>query len=113
MIQALTDAFMTAPHAQAESIDFDRLVGGASPYPIYPNQTTTTVTIGTLPSGTVLTGTLITYRQASENNLASAGGTGDTTTNPARVESWLIESHLIYTVNNQEYVKSRSSVRTR
>ncbi|GHC42311.1 hypothetical protein [Roseibacillus persicicus] len=113
MVQAISDAYMTEHLARAEAIEFEVLVSGTSPWPAYPDSTTTDVNIGTLPNNRVITGTLVQTRQPAPNNLPSAGGTGTTLTNPARVESWLVQSHLTYTVGGRNYVKSRSTVRTR
>ena len=130
MVQSITDAYMTGPLAQAESIDFNTLVDAGSPWPTYPNSTSTNVLVGTLPLdsdndgaadvdglgnliGRDISGTLVQTKQPAANNLASAGGTGTTLTNPARVESWLVQSHLTYTVGGRTYVKSRTTIRTR
>jgi hypothetical protein len=113
MTQAVSDAYMTEHQARAEAIDFNDLLSAASPWPAFPTSNTTTVTIGTLPNGRGLTGQLVQTRQPSENNLATAGGLGDVTTNPARVESWIVQSHLTYDVGGRSYVKSRTTVRTR
>ncbi len=113
MTQAVSDAYMTEHQARAEAIDFNDLLSAASPWPAFPTSNTTNVTIGTLPNGRVLTGQLVQTRQPSENNLATAGGLGDVTTNPARVESWIVQSHLTYDVGGRSYVKSRTTVRTR
>ena len=113
MAQAISDAYMTEHLARAEAIDFEFLVGSHSPYPALPNSVTSNVVVGTLPGGGPINGTLIQTRKPAAENLPAAGGTGDTTTNPARVESWLVESHLTYNVGSRTYVKSRSTVRTR
>lgn len=125
MIQTITDAYMTEHLAAAESVEFEKLIGadpniGLSPsdppvsyWPAYPANFTRNVTVGTLPNGRVITGTLIQTRQPSAENLTAAGGSGTIATNPAQVESWLTQSHLTYNIGGREYVKSRSSVRTR
>lgn len=113
MVQAISDAYMTEHLARAEAIEYEVLLSAASPWPAYPNTTTTSVTIGTLPNNRVITGTLVQTRQPAENNLGSAGGTGTVTTNPARIESWLVQSHLTYVIGGRSYVKSRSTVRAR
>lgn len=113
MVQAISDAYMTEHLARAESIEFDKLLSAASPWPALPNSDSQAVTIGTMPNGRVITGNLVRTRQPADTNLPTAGGTGDTTINPARVESWLVQSHLTYTIAGRTYVKSRSTVRTR
>ena len=113
MVQAISDAYMTEHLARAESIEYETLLSNASPWPAYPDSTTTDVTIGVLPNNRTVTGTLVQTRQPADNNLATAGGSGTVTTNPARVESWLVQSHLTYVISGRTYVKSRSTVRTR
>lgn len=119
MVQAISDAYMTGPLAAAEAIDFNELLSSTSDWPTYPNSQTTNVTIGSLPLGDaaagvrVITGVLIQTKRPAPNNLPSAGGTGTVTTNPAQVESWLVQSHLTYSVGGRDYIKSRSTVRTR
>lgn len=113
MVQAVSDAYMTEHLARAESIEFANLTDAASPWPVFPNKATSNVVVGNLPGGRPIPGTLVQTRQPAATNLPSGGGTGDTTTNPARVESWLVQSHLTYTVGGRTYVKSRSTVRTR
>lgn len=113
MVQAISDAYMTEHLARAESIDYNELLSATSPWPAFPDSNETSVTIGTLTNGRVFTGELVQTRQPSENNLASGGGTGDVDSNPARVESWIVQSHLTYEVGGRTYVKSRTTVRTR
>lgn len=113
MIQAVTDAYMSGPQAQANAIPFDDLLANNSPWPVFPATNVTAVTVGQLPLGRVVTGRLVQTRQPAPNNLPSAGGTGTEATNPAATESWTLQSHLTYTVQNRTYVKSRTSVRTR
>jgi hypothetical protein len=113
MIQAVSDAYMTEHLARAEAIPFDELISDDSPWPVYPANTSTAVTIGQLPGGRVITGRLVQTRQPTSNNLPANGGTGTTATNPARIESWLVQSHLTYLIGDRTYVKSRNSVRTR
>jgi hypothetical protein len=116
MIQALSDAYMTEHLAHAEAIPFDELVttpDEEATWPVYPANNSNAVIIGQVPGGREITGRLIQTRQPAPNNLASAGGIGTTTTNLARVEAWLVQSHLTYNVGDRSYVKSRNTVRTR
>ena len=72
---------------------------------------TTDVTLGSLPGGRVLSGKVIRTRIPDSNNLPP-WGSGTLLTNPAEMEVWKLQSHLVYTVNGKEYVKSRTIVRT-
>jgi hypothetical protein len=56
--------------------------------------------------------TIIRTRIADDNNLPSAGGNGTITTNPSETETWQIQSHLTYKIGDDEYVKSRTVVRS-
>lgn len=132
MVQTLTDAYMTGPLAQAESVDFSELLADeTTDWPTYPDsKTTNNIVIGVLPlgfdsegnpnldnegnpMGRAITGTLVQTKEPAADNLNAAGGTGTPLTNPARVESWLVQNHLTYTIGSRTYVKSRSTVRTR
>lgn len=113
MVQSITDAYMTEHQARAEAIEFTELMEGTSPWPEYPAHNTTTETVGQLPQGITISGTLVRTRRPAENNLTSAGGSGTANTNPAQIEAWLVESHLTYNIGGRTYVKSRSTVRTR
>ncbi|MGJ8725759.1 MAG: hypothetical protein ACSHYB_14460 [Roseibacillus sp.] len=125
MVQTITDAYMTGPLAQAESVDFNELLDDTvTDWPTYPNKKTTTdVLVGTLPVGTdestgtlvlrKIKGTLVQTKQPAANNLPANPTAAQIAANPARVESWLVQSHLTYSVGSRTYIKSRSTVRTR
>jgi hypothetical protein len=111
--QTMTDAFITRETALASRIPFDTLVGASSPWPRSPTVSTSTVSLGKLPGGKLVTGTLHRTRLPDENNLASGGGTGSATTNPSGSEAWKVQSILTYTVGERQYVKSRTVLRIR
>ena len=113
MSQVLTDAYLTYEVALAQREPFDKVVAPDSKWPIYPSKSIMQVEIGTLPGGPPMTGWLHRTRIANTGNLPAAGGTGSETTNPTRMESWKLEAHLVYTVGNTDYVKSRTVLRTR
>lgn len=113
MVQAVTDAYMSGPQARANAIPFEDLVAAGSPWPVFPATNVSAVQVGQLPFGRVLTGRLVQTREPSPTNLPSAGGTGTEATNPAETESWILQSHLTYTIQSRTYVKSRTSIRTR
>lgn len=111
--QAMSDAFVTRETAMASRVPFDLLTGGSSPWALYPSVSTTTVTMGKLPGGKVVTGTVHRTRIPDPNNLPSAGGTGTTTTNPGATEAWKVQSILSYTIGSKTYMKSRTVLRIR
>ena len=110
--QNVTDAYLTYEEAYAQRISFEDMKAANSPWPIYPTKASTEVEIGKFPGGSSITATVIRTRVADANNLSSAGGNGTTTTNPSEMESWQLQSHLIYTIAGKEYVKSRTTVRS-
>lgn len=110
--QNITDAYLTYEKAYAERVEFTEITDAASPWPIYPSKSSSTVTLGTLPGGRSLTGTLIRTRIADTNNLSTFGGSGDIASNPSEMQTWKLQSHLLYTIAGRDYVKSRTIVRT-
>lgn len=113
MMQAVTDAYMSEHQARADAIPFEDLIAPDSQWPAFPQNRSTAVTVGQLPRGRVITGRLVQTREPAPLNLPNAGGTGTAVTNPAGTESWVVQSHLTYTLENRTYVKSRNTVRTR
>jgi hypothetical protein len=111
--QAMSDAFITRESAMASRIPFADLIGPSSPWPRSPTVSSTTVTMGRLPGGALVTGTLYRTRIPDSNNLPAAGGTGTATSNPGGTEAWQLQSILSYTTSNRTYVKSRTVLRTR
>jgi hypothetical protein len=109
----MSDAFITRESAMASRIPFEDLVGSSSPWPRSPTVSTTTVTMGQLPGGALVTGTLYRTRIPDPNNLPAAGGTGTETSNPGGTESWQVQSILSYTAASRPYVKSRTVLRIR
>lgn len=112
LIQNVSDAYLTYEKAYAQRIDFDELTGNSSPWPVYPAKAEESVTMGTLPGGRTLTGTVIRTRIPDTNNLPAYGGTGDSSSNPAGTRTWKLQSHLTYFISDREYVKSRTVVRS-
>ena len=111
--QAMTDAFITRETALASRIPFSEITGVSSLWAIQPAVTTSTVSVGKLPGGQQVTATLHRTRIADTNNLPAAGGTGTVSTNPAETEAWKLQSILVYTVGEKQYVKSRTVLRIR
>ena len=110
--QAITDSYLTFEKASAQRQSFDTVTGDASPWPLYPAVTTSTVTFGKLPGGTPITGTVTRTRIPDPNNLSSKGGSGTLATNPSAMEVWRLQSVVRYTVGKRSYLKSRTVVRS-
>lgn len=110
--QNVSDAYITYEKSYAERISFEQLSAADSPWPVYPLTITTSVEMGKFPGGTDIMATVIRTRVPDENNLPAAGGTGTATTNPSETEIWQLQSHLTYSIGDDEYVKSRTIVRS-
>lgn len=110
--QNVSDAYITYEKSYAERISFEELTADDSAWPVYPLKITTSVEMGKFPGGTAIMGTVIRTRVPNDNNLPAAGGTGTATTNPSETEIWQLQSHLTYSIGDDEYVKSRTIVRS-
>jgi hypothetical protein len=115
--QAVSDAYMTYERSYAQRVPFEILTAAAesanpSPWPIYPQTSSSTVEIGRLPGNVPITGTIIRWRTADPLNYEADGGTGTTLTNPSGMKTWNLQSVLSYRVGDREYLKSRTVVRT-
>jgi len=108
--QNISDAYITYEQAYAERISFEELTSLTSPWPIYPATSTEDVEIGKFPGGNAITATVIRTRIADLNNLDKDG---TASTNPSEMESWQLQSHLTYNIGDDEYVKSRTVVRSK
>ncbi|MDF1823932.1 MAG: hypothetical protein P1U68_04775 [Verrucomicrobiales bacterium] len=111
--QAMTDAYLTRETALASRVPFTEIRSNSSPWPEEPDVSTQTVPVGRLPGGTVVSATLHRTRIPDANNLNSGSGTGNSNSNPALSEAWKLQSILVYTVGNKEYVKTRTTLRVR
>lgn len=112
LVQNISDSYLTFEKAYAERIAFEELTGNTSPWPVYPAKNQSTVTMGTLPGGRTLSATVMRTRIPDSNNLPAFGGSGTVATNPAEMQIWKLQSHIVYDVNGREYVKSRTVVRS-
>jgi hypothetical protein len=112
LVQNISDSYLTYEKAYAERISFEDLTSAGSPWPAYPAKAETAVNFGSLPGGRTLTGQVIRTRIPDVNNLGIHGGTGTLETNPAEMQVWKLQSHVLYSVNGKEYVKSRTIVRS-
>ncbi|MAB77185.1 MAG: hypothetical protein CMO47_12100 [Verrucomicrobiales bacterium] len=111
--QSMTDAYLTRETALASRIPFDEVTSDGSLWALHPSVTTSTVEIGKLPGGSPVLATIHRTRIPDANNLSTAGGTGTTATNPGRTEAWKLQSLLVYTIAEREYVKTRTALRIR
>lgn len=111
--QAMSDAYLTRETALANRVPFDEINTGSSLWAMKPAVTTSTVELGKLPGGKVVSATLHRTRIPAPNNLASAGGSGNGATNPGKTEGWKLQSILAYNIGDKEYVKTRTTLRTR
>lgn len=112
MYQNISDAYVSYEQAYAERISFEELTSNSSPWPVYPASSSVQVEIGKAPGGNAITATVIRTRIPNPNNLPAAGGTGTLLTNPSETETWQVQSHLTYTIGSDEYVKTRTVVRS-
>ena len=109
--QTVTDAYLTGERAFAERIPFDTLVGGTSPFPVFPATTTSVVRMGRLPGGIPITGQLIRSRSADPLNYPADGGSA-AVTNPAGMKTWRAQSVIVYQIGGRNYAKSRTVLRS-
>ncbi|MFM7183019.1 MAG: hypothetical protein ACKO2G_16365 [Verrucomicrobiales bacterium] len=113
IMQNMSDSYMGYEVALAQRVPMDEVVGNSSLWPRNPTRTTSTVTVGKLPGGGAVTATLHRTRLPHPNNLPAAGGTGTAVSNPARMEVWKLQSHLVYKMGSATCRKSRTVVRVR
>lgn len=110
MQQNMTDAYMSYEVAVANRVDFDEIATGGD-WPLYPAHKDTKVTVGTLPGdGGNVTATLIRTRIAPTRT--AHGGHPVLGLDDLGISIWKLQSHLVYTIGGQEYVKSRTVIRS-
>jgi type II secretory pathway pseudopilin PulG len=118
MQQTIADAFMSSERATAERIPFAALTGAASPWPNFATGGIAIIErpIGALPdataAGRLVQGTVTRTRFADANNLPINGGVGTAVTNPASMNIWRVQSVLTFNVGPNQYVKSRTVLRS-
>jgi len=112
VMQSLTDTYLTREVAMAKRYPFSEFTGGSTLWPTFPDTAESTVEVGRLPGGEPVTATLYRTKKPSDNNMASAGGTGTDSTNPTNTEAWVLQSYLTHEVGTRNYLKSRSVVRS-
>jgi hypothetical protein len=110
--QSITDAYLTYEKAMAQRMPFEDLTGTQSQWPAQPSVATSRVTLGTLPGGEPIMGTVSRTRFPDANNLSAKGGTGTATTNPSGMEVWRFQSIIRYELGGRTYLKSRTVIRS-
>ena len=111
IMQNVTDAYLTYEEAYARRISFDELTSDTSAWPT--TAIPAEVEIGKSPGGRTIKGTIIRTRVAYGNNITATSDANDQALNPAKMETWKLQSHLTYSIGGKNYVKSRTVVRTR
>ncbi|GAA5497455.1 hypothetical protein Rhal01_03651 [Rubritalea halochordaticola] len=105
----MADAYLTFETALANRVDFDTIpVDGQ--WPLYPAFSQTQVNLGTMPqSGVIMTGDVRRTRMAYDWAPTGAGAIDFDTLG---IQVWKLQSHLVYSVNGTQFVKSRTVVRS-
>lgn len=110
--QTVTDAYLTYERSYAERVPFENLLAGNSPWPAYPNTSSTVIELGRLPGGKIISGTVVRTRFPDAGNYPIDGGSGTITTNPAGMKIWRAQSVVTYKIGTRTYAKSRSVLRS-
>ncbi len=103
--QNISDAYITYEEAYAGRISFEELTAYNSPWPLYPNYSSVSVEMGKFPGGKPIMGTVLRTRISLDTGVTASD-------NPTETESWQLQCHLTYNVGEDEYVKSRTVVRS-
>ena len=103
--QNISDAYITYEEAYAGRVSFEELTSDASPWPIYPAFSSSSVEMGKFPGGAPIMATVLRTRISLDTGVAASA-------NPTETESWQLQCHLTYNVGDDEYVKSRTVVRS-
>lgn len=114
--QNITDSYLTYEESYAKRISFEEFTASDSDWPEYPSTSTNTVELGKMPGGLAVTGTVVRTRIADDSNVpdpSESDYASKLAANPAKMETWKLQSHLTYTIGNNTYLKSRTVVRTR
>jgi hypothetical protein len=109
--QTVSDAYLTFEKSWAQRLPFADLLGPDSPWPAFPAKSEESVSLGRLPGGREVRGTVMRTRLPDDNNYPVDGGSGTLSSNPAGMKVWNFQSLLVYDVGGRRYVKSRTVVR--
>lgn len=100
--QALSEAALSYEVAFMEKIPIEETLSSNSPFPNRPNHALTTTTIGTLRNGVPVEGQVRRLRIPILSDSSEF-----------QLERWRLFTSLEYTINDVQYFKTRSVVRTR
>jgi len=103
--QNYSDAYLTYEEAYSKRIPFDDLISATSPWKTAVQQED--VIMGKDYNGQNVTGTIQRILEAGPDNDNALN------TNPAEMETYILYSVLTYKIGDKDYVKTRTSVRTR
>jgi len=121
IVQNMADSYLTYEEAYARRVSFDEFTDDASDWAEFDPDTSDAPTneidveIGKVPGGTAISGTLTRIRIADSLNIPNPNDTDYATNlraNPAKMETWKLQSILSYTIGGKDYVKTRTIVRT-
>ncbi len=116
VIQGVSDAYMSREVALGKRLPFEGgggFLAAGSLFPAYPAVSVSGVTIGSLPGGRAITGSLRRTRIPASNNLPANGGAGTLASNPTGSQAYQLQSYLTYNISGRDYVKSRTILRAR
>ena len=102
--QNYSDAYLTYEEAYAKRIPFDDLLSTTSPWQTAAQ--TSPVIMGKNYNGNNVTGSIQRILEVGPDN-------ADPTTNPAEMETYILYSVLTYSIGREDYVKTRTIVRSR
>lgn len=102
--QNYSDAYLTYEEAYAKRIPFDELLTTTSPWKSAVQESE--VIMGKNYNGLDVKGKIKRVLEAGPDN-------ADSTKNPAEMETYILYSVLTYSIGSEEYVKARTTVRSR
>ena len=123
IVQNMADSYLSYEEAYARRVSFDEVTDDTnSDWDVFDPDTPVAPTngiaveIGKIPGGTAISGTLTRIRIADTTNIptaTSADYASNLQVNPAKMETWKLQSILTYSIGGKDYVKTRTVVRTR
>ena len=110
--QSLVDAYLTKEKSIARSLNYNDAISQEN-WPTYPSLKKFTEEIGKVPGGRAISAQIIRTKKPYYRNNISAGGTFAEQDNHLNLEVWALESHIIYNINNKEYIKTATIIRAK